>query len=94
MPGIEISQAARADLDDIWSYIAADNVAAADRFLERLYSRCISYAYQPYIGETYPAIGSNVRRFSVEQYVVYYQPQTEGIELIRVIHGGRNFRQL
>jgi len=53
-----------------------------------------SYAHQPRLGESRSELGREVRGFSVERYVVYYKPITEGIELIRVLHGSRDVRQL
>ncbi len=30
------------------------------------------------------------RHFSVGQYVIYYRPVADGIELIRILHGARS----
>ena len=35
--GYVLSVAADLDLDEIWEYIAADNIGAADRWIERLF---------------------------------------------------------
>jgi plasmid stabilization system protein ParE len=37
MPGFALHPAAYTDLDEIWEYIAADNLDAADRILEEIY---------------------------------------------------------
>ena len=94
MTEVHKSRASSIDLDDIWSYIAADNPDAADSFLRRILERCQSYAHQPRLGESRPDLGREVRCFSVERYVVYYKPIAEGIELIRVLHGSRDIQQL
>jgi toxin ParE1/3/4 len=94
MREVHKSRAASIDLDNIWYYIAADNPDAADAFLYRLFARCESYAHQPSLGESRPEFGRQVRCFSVEKFVVYYKPVTEGIELIRVLHGARDIQQL
>jgi plasmid stabilization system protein ParE len=39
MKHFRVSPAARADLDDIWFYIAQDNVDAADKFIHAIVSR-------------------------------------------------------
>lgn len=39
MKQYRVSAAARRDLDDIWFYIAQDNVEAADRFITTLVGR-------------------------------------------------------
>jgi toxin ParE1/3/4 len=94
MTEVHKSRAASIDLDNIWYYIAADNPDAADAFLYRLFARCKSYAHQSSLGESRPELGRHVRCFSVEKFVVYYKPVTEGIELIRVLHGARDIQQL
>ena len=38
MTGYVLSVAADLDLDEIWEYIAADNIRAADRWIERLFA--------------------------------------------------------
>jgi plasmid stabilization system protein ParE len=38
MSGYVLSVDAEFDLDDIWEYIAADNIDAADRRIEKLFS--------------------------------------------------------
>jgi len=91
---VHISDAARIDLDDVWSYIAADNPDAADSFLRRMLARCQSYSHQPRLGESRSELGREVRCFSVERYVLYYKPIVDGIELIRVLHGSRDIQQL
>ncbi len=94
MTEVHISDAARIDLDDVWSYIAADNPDAADSFLRRILARCQSYSHQPRLGESRSELGREVRCFSVERYVLYYKPIVDGIELIRVLHGSRDIQQL
>ena len=88
------SAAASIDLDNIWFYIASDHPVAANAFLRRIFARCQSYARQPQLGESREELGRDVRCFSVERYVVYYKPITDGIELIRVLHGYRDIQQL
>jgi len=94
MTEVHKSSAAGIDLDNVWSYIAANNPNAADTFLRRILARCQSYSHQPRLGKSRSEFGREVRCFSVERYVVYYKPIVGGIELIRVLHGSRDIRQL
>jgi plasmid stabilization system protein ParE len=48
---VSASTDATRDLDQIWSFIATDNLDAADRFLDHIWKRCQSYANQPMPGE-------------------------------------------
>lgn len=94
MSRLIITESAQADLDQIWLFIARDNPDVANQFLNRLVNRCQSYANQPLLGEQRRELGSDVRCFSIGHYVVFYLPQAEGIQVIRVIHGARDIREL
>ena len=88
------SPAALRDLDEIWDYIAQDNVAAADKLLRRIHERSELVAKQPFSGHTRPEFGQNIRCFIVGNYVVFYRPFPRGIEIIRVVHGARDIQEL
>jgi plasmid stabilization system protein ParE len=47
MSQYRLSDAARADLDDIWLYIAEDKPEAADRFIRAIVSRFPKLAAMP-----------------------------------------------
>ena len=51
MPKILKRPLAEADLDEIWLYIAQDNPAAADRFLDKIEERCRTLAQFPHMGK-------------------------------------------
>ena len=69
------SNAVDQDLLDIWLYIAGDNPNAADRQLERIDHKCRLCATQPEIGQPRPDLGTDVRCFGVDKYVVVYRPR-------------------
>lgn len=90
MSRVLFSNRALADLDGVWDFIAEDNIRAADETVQKISDRCLSYANQPKLGERRPEIGSDLRSFSVGRYVIYYHATTEGIEVVRVLHGARD----
>ena len=45
------------DLDDIWSYIAVDNLDAADRFLEKLYDQIVALSETQGMGSSPGRLG-------------------------------------
>jgi plasmid stabilization system protein ParE len=47
MTGYVLSVAADLDLDEIWEYIAADNIGAADRWIEKLFDASEALARTP-----------------------------------------------
>lgn len=78
------------DLDDIWLYIARDNIDAADRWLDVLLDKARRLADRPSLGRLRPELAPNVRSLPVKAYVLYYRPVERGIELVRVLHSARD----
>lgn len=89
-----VSDAARSDLDGIWFYIAQDDVDAADRFIRAIVSRFPKMAAMPLIGRQRGELAPRLRSFPVSRYVVFYRPLENGVEIVRVLHGARDFPPL
>jgi plasmid stabilization system protein ParE len=84
---------AYADLDEIWEYIAADSLDAADRIREEIYEAIQSLIPFPYVGHARSDLTSRALRFqSVREFVVAYAPDEKPLAVIAVIHGRRNPR--
>lgn len=81
---------AEEDLDEIWFYIALDNVAAADNLLDDIDSSCQLLAVQPQAGRLRPELAPELRSFPVGRYVMFYRPRDDGIEVVRVLHSARD----
>ena len=80
---------ARSDLVGIALYIGADNVSAAVRFLDLIDSKLNLLAQHPKLGEARPELAADLRSFVFRNYVLFYRPVGEGIELIRVLHAAQ-----
>jgi plasmid stabilization system protein ParE len=74
MSGYAFHPDAFADLDEIWEYIAQDNVDAADRVLADIHSTLTTLAGAPQIGHRRPDLTTRPLRFHVarDQYLVAY----------------------
>ena len=81
---------AESDLEEIWWYIAQDNPDAADRMLDRIDERCAAVAQFPMMGVSREELLPSLRSFTVGKYVVFYLPQHDGIEVVRVLPGMRD----
>jgi toxin ParE1/3/4 len=96
MPSFIFSRFVEAELEAIWDYIAVDNLDAADRFLTAANSTFRELAQNPETGVRRKFSGSRldgVRSFRIsgfENYLVFYQSGTGGIEILRVLHGARD----
>ena len=86
-----ISANARSDLEDIWVFIAQDNPEAADRLIRAVVSRFRLLASMPDMGRTREELAKDLRSLPVGNYVIFYRRTTEGVEVVRVLHGARDF---
>jgi toxin ParE1/3/4 len=81
------SPRAEIDLTSIWDFIAADSVKAADALIDRFEATFDMLARTPLAGRARHDLAANLRSFPVGSYVLFYIPLSDGIEVIRVLHG-------
>ena len=94
MSCFRVSEAARRDLEEIWHFIATDNPAAADKFLEALNSRFLMLVSMPEMGRKREELLPQLRSFAFGNYVTFYRIGESGIEIVRVLHGARDLPPL
>lgn len=94
MPRIERTYPARGDLQQIWLYIAQDNLAAADRLIDEIERTLELLARSPQMGQSVDKYRGGLRQFTVGNYVLFYQSINDGVRLVRVFHGARNLEDL
>jgi plasmid stabilization system protein ParE len=83
------------DLNEIWEYIAADNLDAADRVLAEIYEAVCSLVRFPHRGHARPDLTSRPLRFeAVRDYVIAYAADEKPLAVIAILHGRRNPRVL
>jgi toxin ParE1/3/4 len=82
------------DLQQILEYIARDKPGAALRHVERLEAECWMLAKNPEMGTLHNDLLPNLRAWSVGRYVVFFRPESDGIDVVRVVHGARDFPSL
>jgi toxin ParE1/3/4 len=81
---------AKSDLVEIWDYIAEDSETQADAFLDRLDQKFRTLA-QPFIlGRSRDELAAGLRSFPVGRYVIFFRTLSNGVEIVRVLHGGRD----
>lgn len=91
-PAYLLTPGARDDLIEIWIYIASDNPAAADSLENDLFQAFEQLADRPELGHKRPDLTNKPIRFLTVRrtYLVAYVPDTEPLQIIRVLHGARN----
>lgn len=94
MPRLLKRPEAESDLDEIWWYIAQDSPHNADRFLDCIQERCLALADFPKMGTSRDELKAGLRSQPVGNYMIFYFPLEDGIDLVRVIHGSRDIESL
>ena len=85
----------RLDASDIWLYIAEHgSVAAADRMADKIDAALQMLARHPHAGVAQSQFRADLRSFVVDNYVIFYTPITDGIEVQRIVHGARDLEGL
>jgi plasmid stabilization system protein ParE len=95
MSGYVLHPEAYTDLDDIWEFIAEDNLSAADRVREDIYKAVGKLVPFPHRGHRRPDLTSRPLRFiTVRNYLLAYAPDEKPLLVIAVLHGSRSPRIL
>jgi plasmid stabilization system protein ParE len=69
---------AKQDVNDIWDYIADDNIEAADQVLEALESTMLRLARNPGVGHWRKELSDKRHRFFlVRSYLIVYRHETK-----------------
>ena len=89
-----VSPDAKQDLDDIWEYYAERDLAYAKKLLTEISKKFSLLLQYPEMGRERNDLILNMRSFAVKDYLIFYLPATDGIEIVRVIKASRNLSQL
>ena len=81
---------AKADLVDIWLYVASDNLTAADRLMDEIETAFAMLAAQPNAGRSRPELAASLRSIPVGAYAIFYRPTETRIEVVRVLSSYRD----
>jgi plasmid stabilization system protein ParE len=93
MTGYAFHPEARFDLDEIWEYIRADNLDAADRIIAEILSAIRALVKFPSQGHKRPDLTSRPLRFIVmRDYLIAYAPNERPLWVVAVMHGRRSPR--
>ena len=85
---------AETDIEAIALHIASDNPAAARRWVDDIHDRCRRLGETPGMGVARPEIRADLRVFPVGDYLLLYRRIPEGAEIVRVVHGARQWWDL
>ncbi len=91
---IKKSPFAEKDLDEIWDYIARDSPERATKFLRSLNEKLNRLSKNPLMGRARNEIDENLRSFPYGNYIIFYTPITNGIDVIRILHCARDYERI
>jgi len=93
MTAYDFHPEARADLDEIWEFIRADNLDAADRVIAEILSAIGALIQFPRQGHRRPDLTSRPLRFiRVREYLIAYASDEKPLWVVAVMHGKRSPR--
>lgn len=90
MTRVILTRRAETDLDEIWLHIALENPQAADGVIDAIVDHASIVATQPLIGRARSELTAELRSFPEGSYVIFYEPLSDGVRIIRVLHGARD----
>ena len=92
---VEWSLPAKRDLKHIFDYIARDSIYYAKNVTQNIVAKTETLFEFPEIGRVVPEIGdANIRELFVYSYRLIYEIVPDGIEILALIHGKRDFSRL
>jgi plasmid stabilization system protein ParE len=93
MIGYDFHPEARLDIDEIWEFIGADNLDAADRLITEIFGAVRALVRFPHQGHRRADLTPRPLRFiTVHDYLIAYAPDEKPLWVVAVIHGRRHPR--
>ncbi|MBP0018671.1 MAG: type II toxin-antitoxin system RelE/ParE family toxin [Cyanobacteria bacterium SBLK] len=93
-PQYLINILASRDLNEIAEYFAENNLEAGERFFREFNRKCQQLVNFPHSGKSYGTIRPDLRGLPLQGYVIFYRVLEDGVEILRVVSGRRNFPDL
>jgi len=94
MGRVTFKPAARTDLDEIFDYIADDDLERAIAFVQKIYEQIGTLAEYPLMGRSREELLPNLRSFPLGNYLIFYFPLKDGVDVVRILRGARNIEAL
>lgn len=92
--GFIVSPLAKQDMREIWKFLAKLNRPSADSLIMEITSKFSTLAQFPEMGRPRNDLLLYLRSFAVKNYLILYQPNPIGIEILRVVHGSRDITKI
>src|SRR3972149_945939 len=93
MARVTRSRRVEEDFLAIAEYIAGDNPGAAARWLDEMERTFALLASYPSVGHEVGHLRPGLRRFCSGSYLIYFEPASDGVRVVRVLHGSRQIEE-
>lgn len=95
MSRYRLTASAAQDVDRAYAYIATENLPAAGHMLRRFSQAFQKLASMPGMGHLREDLSDQPLRFwAVGPYLIIYRPETDPLEIVRVVHASRDLASL
>jgi toxin ParE1/3/4 len=94
MGNYSFSELAIQDLNEICDFIAQTNIQVASQLFDAIRQKCKLVANFSHMGKEYPWLLTGLCGFVVDDYIIFYYPRQDGIDVVRVISGRRNLKAI
>lgn len=94
MSRLRFTPVSRDDLEEIWEFIAQDNLDAAEALLKAIEEKCELLASSPSIGRRRDELAEDLRSLPHDSYLIFYRMVADGVLIVRVLHAARDVASL
>ncbi|MEJ0028142.1 MAG: type II toxin-antitoxin system RelE/ParE family toxin [Rhizomicrobium sp.] len=94
MTKVYYTNRARLDLADLSEYIARDSPSNAEAFISKLMKKAERIALAPRIYRRRDDLAEDMRSAAFGNHLIFFRVSEEGIEILRIVHGGRDLPRL
>ncbi len=94
MATVYFTSLATRDIYENSEFVSRENTKAAFRLIEKIKSTCELLAANPGMGEVYQAKSCECRLFSSGRYVIFFRNIDDGIQVLRIVRGERDFKNV
>ena len=82
------------DLDQICQYIAQNDQPAASKIFDAIRKKARLLSQFPNMGKAYSQLAPDLRGAPIEDYIIFYYPRADGLDIARIVRGYRDLEQL
>ncbi|MFK3777894.1 type II toxin-antitoxin system RelE/ParE family toxin [Agrobacterium sp. NPDC089420] len=92
---VVLTDEAKADLECIGDFIAADNPRRVETFVAELLDRCSRLAEMPRAYQLVPRYEqTGIRRRPYENYLVFYRVAETRVEILHILNGFQDYESI